>query len=334
MTTVDLRQHYNAQLGLVGIGTIETAHVESADLDHEQMSSSQLDRVTRGARKQDVRGKIGLAAVRPDNAYLELTPGLTKLSPAALRDLASLAGSFTKLVQSTESKPTPELENKYSGFFDTYVLSGEVKIDNIMHYLQREAAIDKSKDLQSWAEKIKIFKEMREKARQEWARAREVLSKVGGMPDTTVLEEPFTINGEEFGAPSGPLSTEGGALVDIDGDGITDFIMPPELYDKHGVADAIKELNEIAVVTTTTVTPELTTEVGTVLVLGPTIDPYAVYTRCKGNHAPSPSNLANAPHLKLAIYSILQENKKISADELARRLEAEYGIKATVTTIK
>lgn len=69
-------------------------------------------------------------------------------------------------------------------------------------------------------------------------------------------------------------------------------------------------------------------------------DKFAVHEACRTGKD-NPSNLNNADHIKLAIYSELNRSsdsrgayKALSAEELSKRLEEDYGIKSEVTTVK
>ncbi len=69
-------------------------------------------------------------------------------------------------------------------------------------------------------------------------------------------------------------------------------------------------------------------------------DKFAVHEACRTGKD-NPSNLNNADHIKLAIYSELNRSsdtrgayKALTAEELSKRLEEDYGIKSEVTTVK
>lgn len=69
-------------------------------------------------------------------------------------------------------------------------------------------------------------------------------------------------------------------------------------------------------------------------------DKFAVHEACRTGKD-NPSNLNNADHIKLAIYNELNRSsdsrgayKALTAEELSRRLEQDYGIKSEVTTVK
>jgi hypothetical protein len=111
----------------------------------------------------------------------------------------------------------------------------------------------------------------------------------------------------------------------------------PTTIGNPGNTPAIPNLPVPTTVTTATVTTTTGTgNVPNIPIPNPTgPDKFAVTATCRSNRS-NPSNLNNSPHVKLAIYNILKDNKgrAMSPKKLADELQSRYGIHAEVTTVK
>lgn len=242
--------------------------------------------------------------------------GASPLSEPAKAQLSKIATNFNQAVETQTG--TEELTNSWKGFVQEQLRSGTADVDQLMLELKRQSCLEKQDNLDDYADRIRLNRELRKKAEQEMTRARDVLGSAGPDGALDVPFEPASIQ-----IDPNTFAGEADQLIDINGDG-TEFMMPPDMYHSHGVAEAVKVMEESAI-----------TEVQEVGekedVAQPEVeDPYAV-ARCRSSKC-NPTNLNDEPALKLAIYTCLQQGNS-TPEQLAKALDEQFGIKATATTI-
>ncbi|MFC1612123.1 hypothetical protein ACFL6C_14260 [Myxococcota bacterium] len=322
-----------------------TKRVVNTNDEHDPATNPSTETLAQPRQPEIRHHRVSLTTLAGAAISGELT---STLSPRALADLAQVAAAFTAALEQPTAANTQNLTNTWTEFVRQELRLGTADVDQLMLELKRQACLDKQDNLDDHADRIRLNREIRRRARLEVIRGRQILAQQGAGGPDAVLDSAFEPAGTNAAAIANDLMTQADTdhshgvagtvqppaetantvhttgteipVADADGDV---FLMPPGVYHDHGVEEAIDILNETA---TTQVTVNDLGEESVPVVE----DPYAIAS-CRAGKC-NPTNLTDAPHLKLAIHAILAQGIR-SPEAVVKALEEQFGIKATVTTV-